>query len=274
MNDYVKKYGRVLDYLALLNNPRTSSKMCEELKTYQNIDGGFGHGLEIDIQADVAIQYIKNINPSKKLEEMIVGMIHYYETMFDYSNHQWHMVEKEIESYPHAIWCNYDARSSFGLLNPTPEILAFLYLHQGQVKTINLTDEIALMVSRIIELLPQSKSFHDVLSVLRFYRDIPYIQQDIVNVLREKTQEFIANQEGNYYLRAHQVALIVEGFVSKEQWLDDINMLKEQLQNDGFIECPWEWFQYPEEFEKVKPLWNAFLTRQAIEAIVQFEASE
>lgn len=279
MNEYVKTYGRKLDYYALLDDGEKSNLMLEELKTYQNIDGGFGHGLELDIQApisnipstDVAIKYIKKINSSSEVDLVIDGMIHYFESMFYKEEHRWYMVEKEVDQYPRAIWWNYEARSSFGLLNSTPEILGFLYLHQTKVKTIDLDREIALMVERISQLLPLSKGFHDVLSVLRFYRDIPYIRQDIFDVLYNKTQDFLINKEGDYHLRAHQVALIASEFVLEEQLKEDIDKLKVELKNNGYISCTWEWFQYHDEFKKVKPLWNAFLTREAIEVINKFE---
>ncbi len=279
MNKYVKLYGRKIDYYASLEDPKKSVLVFEELKKYQNIDGGFGHGLEIDIQApisnmpstDVAIKYINKLPPSNELELMIDGMIRYYEAMFNPEEHRWYMVEQEVDQYPRAIWWNYEGRTSFGVLNPTPEILGFLYLHKDKVKTINLENEISLMVERIKQQLSLSKGFHDVLSVLRFYRDVPYIRHDIYDVLYRKTQEFLKNQEGDYYLRAHQVALISSEFVLEDQLKKDIEKLKEELEKNGYIMCPWQWYQYEEDFKRVKPYWNAFLTTEAMEAINKYE---
>lgn len=279
MNTYIKTHGRKIDYYASLDDSEKSNLLLDELRTYQNLDGGFGHGLEIDIQApisnmpstDVATKYINKLPSSDQVELMIEGIIQYYETMFDKEEHRWYMVEQEVNQYPRAIWWNYEARTSFGVLNPTPEILGFLYLHQDKVKTIDLDNEISLMVNRINQLLTSSKGFHDVLSVLRFYRDIPHARHEIHDVLYEKTQEFLINQEDKYHLRAYQVAAIVPEFVSKEQLKEDIIKLKNELDDKGYIECTWNWFQYEDDFKKVKPYWNAFLTAEAIEAINKFE---
>ncbi len=130
------------------------------------------------------------------------------------------------------------------------------------------------MVTTINNQLSASKGFHDVLSVLRFYRDIPYVRKNIFEVLFKKTQSFLNDTEEDYHLRAHQVALISKEFVSEELLRKDINKLKEEIVQNGFIKCTWQWYQYPEVFEKVMPEWNGFLTSEALRAINQFDAEE
>lgn len=277
MNNYIKKHGRMLEHY--LMEETNAYKLYDELLKYQNEDGGFGHGLELDIQApisnipstDVAISYLSKLDPSPKKNAMIERIIQYYESTFDHEHHRWFMVEIEVDNYPRAIWWNYDARESFGLLNPTPEILGFLYRHQDKVTKINLEQEIMNMVNKINLDLPKSTGFHDVLSILRMYRDIPKIRTEIFDVLFDKTREFLTDNKSDYHLRAHQVAMISMDFVTNAQLRDDIDLLKDEIANKGYIECQWSWFQYNDEFAKIKPYWNAFLTREAIEAIDKFD---
>jgi hypothetical protein len=279
MNTYIEKHGRKLDYYALIDDSNKSELLLKELQTYQNEDGGFGHGLEIDIQApvsnmpstDVALKYIQLIEPSHELDLMISNIVSYYESMFYEKEHRWYMVEKEVDQFPRAIWWNYESRSSFGLLNPTPEILGFLYQHKEKLKKINIENEIESMVMTVNTQLSASKGFHDVLSVLRFYRDVPYIRENIYKVLFHKTQEFLNDTKEDYHLRAHQVALISKEFVSDDFLQKDIQKLKRELKQNGYIKCTWQWYQYPKVFEKVKPIWNAFLTSEALQAIGKFD---
>ncbi len=112
MNTYIEKHGRKLDYYALIDDSNKSELLLKELQTYQNEDGGFGHGLEIDIQApvsnmpstDVALKYIQLIESSHELDLMISNIVSYYETMFYENEHRWYMVEKEVDQFPRAIW--------------------------------------------------------------------------------------------------------------------------------------------------------------------------
>jgi len=278
MNAYIKKYGRTLDYYAHLLDLHQDIDLIDALRKFQNIDGGFGHGLELDIQAPIsnipstnlAISYLDSMKDSKEREEMIKAMVAYYQTMYYENDHRWHMVEKETDAYPHAIWWNYESRDAFTSLNPTPEILGFLYKNQSYLSSFDLEQDIELMVKRIKEQLPFSKSFHEVLSILRFYRDIPYIQEDIDEVLRLKITEFILEKEG-YRLRPHQVFLLNEQMIDQAVLREDIQALKKEIDEKGYIECTWQWFQHEETFEKIKPMWNAFLTRQAIQAKIKYE---
>ena len=279
MNKYVKKYGRRLDFLPLIDHPNKDQRILQELRTYQNLDGGFGHGLELDIQApisnipstNIAVQYLEHIKDCEDKHTMIEAMVTYYQAMFYENDKRWHMVEQDIDDYPRAIWWNYDARDSFSVLNPTPEILGFLYQHQEYVSTIDLDQEIERMVKRILDLLPKSKSFHDILSISYFYERVPYIRNEIHPLVELKVKEFLSQTEEDYHLRAHQVYLISPSMVKREQLIEDLEALDKELTKHGYIFCRWQWFQYPDTFEEIRPLWNAYLTRQAIEAIEKFE---
>lgn len=279
MNEYIKKHGRTLDLLLLQDRPDKDQRILEELMKYQNMDGGFGHGLELDLQTpisnipstNIACQYLERVGFSEEKKAMIAAILTYYQATFYEGDKRWHMVEKEIDKYPRAVWWNYENRDAFSVLNPTPEILGFLYQHQDQVTTINLEQEIERMVSRIHQYFPTSKSFHELLSILYFYQRIPYIRKDLEQILQSKIQEFLTQTEEDYHLRAHQVFLIAPSMVEQDLLTKDIEELKYELSSKGYIACSWQWFQYNETFEEIKALWNAYLTRQAIEAIQKFE---
>ena len=92
----------------------SSDDVLEELKKYQNEDGGFGHGLEPDfllplsspMATTIAFQILNSLDYID--EKMVKKSVNYLDRTFDKDRMGWWSVPPEVNDYPHAPWWNYD----------------------------------------------------------------------------------------------------------------------------------------------------------------------
>src|SRR5258708_28461150 len=133
--NYIKTNCRQLEqaYFDYLFKKSSAYHILEELKKFQNIDGGFGHGLEPDfllpdsspLATSLAFQFLDEI--SEPDETMIKNAIQYFENSFVNTRNGWFAASETINNYPHAPWWEWDKEKkqtsideSWG--NPTAEI--------------------------------------------------------------------------------------------------------------------------------------------------------
>ena len=103
-----------------------------ELATFQNEDGGFGRGLEPDLQlADssvlattVALQILRDIGVQSD-NELVQGAIRYLLATYDEGTKAWPIIPSNPDDAPHAPWWQYDHDLSKYLANPRAEIVGY-----------------------------------------------------------------------------------------------------------------------------------------------------
>lgn len=113
---FIIKNARPLD-LAVYEyffNQGSNQAVVNELAKYQNEDGGFGHGLELDywnpnsspIATNDAIITLFRINALETNSQMIAGIVAYLESLdsFDQSKKRWLFAIESNKDYPHAFW--------------------------------------------------------------------------------------------------------------------------------------------------------------------------
>lgn len=89
----IREYGRPLEKTIFDNHfsNGNSKKILDELKKFQNDDGGFGHGIESDFRlpysspmaTSVGVRHLSEIDDTKEAREMIKSAIDYFEASFD-----------------------------------------------------------------------------------------------------------------------------------------------------------------------------------------------
>ena len=99
--NFVKQYGRPLEVarFAYHFEGGPADVVGAQLSSYQNRDGGFGHGLEPDLRTknssalatSVAFQMIREI-PNHNLDEMIQAAVAYLIQSFDPQNSTWRII--------------------------------------------------------------------------------------------------------------------------------------------------------------------------------------
>ena len=102
-----------------------SEDVVEELKKYQNDDGGFGKALESDfrqpnsspIATSIGIRLLSEIEETKDIKDIIKSAIRYLEVTFNDKRNGWYAVTKEVNNYPHAPWWHYDEEKDMTIID-------------------------------------------------------------------------------------------------------------------------------------------------------------
>lgn len=257
-----------------------NAEIIHELRQFQNKDFGFGNGLEADIQLPqsniastcIAINILEDIRDLDLKIQLNQEIVSYLEYVYDEKEECFHMVPKEIEDYPHAIWWNYDTLDSFTWGNPNPEVIGFLYQNRQYIKNIDINHLINKTISYIKGPFKKEVSMHSILSVLRFYKrcdsDIKNLIKDELNIIVSNIVEYDKSKWGNYVLEPYKIAIIDNSFLATKQDVlhENLDIIYEKILQE--LPFPsWQWFQYEDVFEKVKKDWVGLLTYSHIKAL-------
>ncbi len=277
----IKEKGREIDYnlmLALFECRQLQT--AKELLKYQNIDGGFGHGLEPDIRlpessiaaTDMAVNILNEIDDESLKEDIIHRMIEYYENTYIDSKNGWELVSPNVDNYPHAVWWNYSGVGEFTYGNPNPEIIGFLFKYKKHLKKIQINSQIDKVVKYINEDFLTEVNMHNLLSCLKFYTYMnDEIKSKVSDVLQAAVDKELLNENWEEYsLEPYKVYLIEPEFLNKHKELLERNLeyCKEKLKK-GIIIPNWSWHQYDSVFEEIKYEWAGYLTYEVVKSILK-----
>lgn len=251
------------------------------LSNYQNDDGGFGHGLEADIQmpmssvatTNLAMNLLEDVrHPTKRV--MMERAVAYYESVYDRTTLSFPMVPDDVDRYPHAVWWNHDTLDAFTYGNPNPEVLGTLLVHRSLVSSIDLQALEAKVVAYIETEMSDHLSMHSLLSAARLYRRASRTLQDRLHptLLDFVGREIVAdpNHWSDYGLEPYQLARIAPALLSHHQALLTRNLehLAARLQQGPLVPA-WQWYQDEDVFDQIKEDWSVLLTYEATMALQQ-----
>ena len=108
---------RPIDYTKwmLLFENGSCDDFLSVLASYQNEDGGFGHGLEEDNmnphsipmqawRATVALRELEGLHKSEAIVQKLLG---YLARTSEFDGEKWSYVVASNNDFPHASWCTY-----------------------------------------------------------------------------------------------------------------------------------------------------------------------
>lgn len=288
-NEFLKKNlltkmwdeSRKLEYYLLLSFLEdTDQEIVNELKKYQNDDGGFGHGLEPDIRlpfsnvasTDIAIYALDFVKDFFVKEEMIQRIVNYYENCFDYDIKSWTIVPQTVDDFPRAVWWNFSNVNSFTYGNPNPEIIGFLYQNRRYLTKIDIVAQINKVIEYINNQFEKEADMHNIQSVLQFYKRM---DKDVKNVIKTVLQRVIdaeleksKDHWDEYAFEPYLVASIDKMLLSNhlDQLSSNFDNLLQKL-NNGLIEPKWQWYQFDDVFEEIKHEWSGLLTLKVVQAL-------
>jgi hypothetical protein len=111
----------------------TQVDVTTALTSFQNEDGGFGHGLEPDVQISassvlattVALQHMRHLDlpADHSLVRQAMG---YLQATYSPAHQSWPFVPPMVADAPHAPWWVYESDLSTYWHNPRPEIVGYL----------------------------------------------------------------------------------------------------------------------------------------------------
>lgn len=275
----------------------SADKVIHYLSTFQNDDGGFGHGLEPDfwlphssaISTWSAGQILMEIGADRK-EEIVKSMLFYLADTYDNQAGLWQTVHPKINDYPHAPWWHWkEGVQENWMYNPSAELAAFL-VHWSPEES---------ETSRIgWEVIEQAVK-HVMNSETMDSHEINNFQQ-LVKLM--KPYELALNTKFNYSFAdvSEKVMSLAEDCVEQDvsEWstgykplpLDfidgpghplcekfgdlveqNLQFYIDQLSEDGTWDISWNWGSYPESFAVARQQWKGILAVNRYKLLRAFE---
>ncbi len=287
---FISSKGRELEkarFNFLFNNG-SSMDVINELKKYQNADGGFGTGLEPDfilplsspMATTVAFQIIEEINGENADMLVSSGINYFLKTIID-ERKGWFAVPNEVNEYPHAPWWNYDLKEGMTVIdkswgNPSAEIIGYLLKHKELVDE-SFLDE---LVDYSINYLLQKEEFnseHEIYCFIIFYNTLPLKKRNIIEYkLTNAVKGLVCNNPDDWNKYTPQPVHFVKTEDSStfgiQQKDIDVNLdyIIESLNEEGGILPNWKWGQYDKSWEKAKDEWAGILTLNALKILYNY----
>ncbi|MFQ5419601.1 MAG: hypothetical protein ACE5EY_04485 [Anaerolineae bacterium] len=109
------------------------TEVVDVLSAFQNEDGGFGHGIEPDVQLDdssvlgttVALQIGRALDLART-HPLIQGAMAYLHNTYSATHQSWPFVPETVTQAAHAPWWQYDHDYTLYRHNPRPEVVGYL----------------------------------------------------------------------------------------------------------------------------------------------------
>ncbi|MCP5094441.1 MAG: hypothetical protein GY943_02685 [Chloroflexi bacterium] len=254
----------------------TEADVTTALAAFQNDDGGFGHGLEPDVQlADssvlattVALQHMRRLGLLADHPLVERGM-NYLHQIYSPEHQSWPFVPSTVDAAPHAPWWVYEPDFKANWHNPRPEIVGYL-LDWGdkQLAAALLTAVLTLAATQ------DEIEMHALFCYQRLLqtRALPQDARDHLLPLVEKwaVQHVETNPEkwGGYGLRPLAVAPTPDSPLAA-RFADAIDQelayIIQTQQDDGAWWPTWSWGDsYSDVWPRAKEMWKGQLTLQTL----------
>ena len=249
------------------------------LAEFQNSDGGFGHGLEPDLQTPVssvlattiALQIIRELAAPAD-HPLVHGAMSYIAGSYDADQQGWPFVPPASEDSPHAPWWN-----GVGLTtdlsrfhaNPRAEVVGYLYDFPGYVDKES-RDLLATAVLNHLDTLLPKVEMHDFFCYWRLVstQDLPeQIRGPLLQKLRRAADTIVARDPEawqGYGIQPISIAPLPTS-VFADQFADalpaNLDMIIAQQEHSGGWGPPWSWEDaFPDVWPDVKQILTGMLT--------------
>lgn len=278
---FIRDRGRPLEQrlLDLHFGSGSSNSVIDSLKDYQNSDGGFGKGLEPDIQmagssvrtTTVGLQVLREIDAPTD-HAVVRSAIRYLLDTFDATSQVWQIVPAEVDDAPHAPWWGYAGRKEAFRefhLNPTAEVLGCLYAFLDDVQA-DLVAQLTAVVLERVEASPDAMEMHDLQCCIRL-TDTTALPVEAKSRLLKKLSavaevEVTRNPKnwGNYTLTPISVVFGPKSCLAAQFEADiaaNLDYEIDQQGEDGTWSPPWSWGDlYAEAWPDARLAWQSHLT--------------
>lgn len=276
----VYKYGRPLEMslFAYFFEEGSIDHVIEELKTFQNEDGGFGHGLEPDytnpnsspIQTWTAITHLRKLKLSSD-HFMIKSILGYLESSYQKDVKRWPNTIPSNDQYPHAPWWTYRIDDSF---NPSISLASFIMLH-ADPKDLVYTYAKEVMYEALIYLrlkkehieVHELRCFVDMANDLMILGDTPILTDALHTKLLTHMMSSISPDMSSWFTTyANKPSSLIKDYPSfgahelKNQLLSEMELALMARDEEGAWNVTWDWQNtYREAFEVSKRTWRAII---------------
>lgn len=257
-------------------------KVIEELKKYQNPDGGFGKGLEPDfllpdsspLATTLAFQMLEEIpNPE---EAIVRHAVLYFENSFVNDRYGWFAVSQEVNNYPHANWWHWEngqtpIDANWG--NPTAEIIGYLWKYRNYLTRLKIDDLVEHAINYWTSK-TEFKSEHEVYCFIRLHDQLPAeMGQRLESQLAVATKQLAQLDPklwGQYTPQPVHFANRPDSFLFEAVQPgieNNLDYLLKTMTANAIWEPNWTWGQYETDWPKSKTQWEGRLTIQNLKIL-------
>ena len=257
-----------------------------ELASFQNEDGGFGHGLEPDLQlADssilattVALQQLRDLGVAG-YHPLVQGAMRYIVDTYDSTAQAWPIIPPQVDEAPHAPWWQYDPDLSKYLANPRAEIAGYLFDYAELVPA-ELREDLLKAVLNYLEGNIGQMRMHELLCYVRL-AETESLQLETRDSLLTGLQPIVADLVATdptswqaYGLKPLWVASAPSSpfaDILQKAIDDNLDFEVEQQGQDGSWAPNWSWGDaYPVAWLHARRAWQGILTVKVTRALSDY----
>lgn len=290
--EFVGTHARPLEqalFATFVYNASTAWAL-EELAAFQNSDGGFGHGLEPDLQfpgssvlaTTVALQHLRELGADKD-HPLVLGAMRYLMDTYDHDAQAWPFVPPAIVDAPRAPWWQHESDLTKYLVNPRVEVVGYLFDYPALVPE-QMRESLLVAVMAHLENQPRRTEMHELLCYRRLV-ETTNLPEEARETLLKRLRPVIADavetdpdEWRGYVLKPLQMAPTpTSPFAGQFQESIDLNLDFEisQQQDDGSWAPAWSWGDaYPDAWPHAKRAWQGVLTVGSVKSLVAFDRVE
>lgn len=256
-------------------------EVLEELRFYQNQDGGFGHGLEEDclnpesspMQTWAATEILYELGNVGCENPIVKGILKYLEDCPYYIDSKWIGTIPSNNDHPHAPWWNYSEETVKAWnWNPTACLTGFVLCYADKDRKVyKMAEQSASEAYQWFMAQEKMESMHETLCFMRLYEycvkakaetlfDMERFKEQLkkqVSLLIERNTSLWKTE---YVCRPSFFISSRDSFLYKDN--SDIvdketEYLTEAVNSEGVWSPTWQWSEYPEEWAVCKRWWQA-----------------
>lgn len=291
---YIMEKGRALEQHLFINYfiEPCELDIINDLKKYQNTDGGFGNGLESDftlpysspMATSIGLRYLSRYDNQEEAIIMIKKAIAYLENVYIPERKGWFAVPREVNDFPHALWWNYDEEKEMTIIdtywgNPSAELIGYLYKYREYVTNLDVDYLLEYAIDNINSR-EVFESQHEIYCYMDLYHNLPEELADRLENTLEKAIRQLANTHVEEWKDYVPKPLDFIDNPNKTYGIDEeyintnLDYYIDNIIKDNMIVPNWAWNDYEEQWEAAKVEWTALITFNALYILDKFNRIE
>lgn len=292
INRYMDTDARPLER-ALFNyyfNNSSEDNILDELKKFQNSDGGFGQGIEPDFKliqsspmaTSIGLRHLSKIDGSDRAKGMIGMAIKYLELTFDRDRNGWYSVPSDVNNHPHAPWWEFKSDINMTVIdyswgNPSAELTGYIYKYKEYLDILDAYSLIDYATNNFNKR-TEFSSEHEIYCYIRMYNlldeeianrivdNIELAVSQLVNLNQDEWTNYVPTPLKFIEMNSNNNFGIENRFINQ-----NLDYLIDKLEDNGKILPPWQWDDYLKEWEVSKIEWIGILTLEALLTLLKFK---
>ncbi len=281
--EFVKKNARSLDQEMYRYHFENGSKedVLVELAAYQNLDGGFGHGIEPDFRSkksspmatSVGLQYYIDADGSPE-SDMVRGAIEYLVSTYDKSDDYWPSTYASVNEEPHAPWWHVEkieAPSDENWANPSAEIAGYLNKYSKYVPS----DLLSQVNQRVRTIITSQEQITGLLyNVMCWNRVYDFFPEPLNSEIRKRIQTTFNEIASTLFEKLGEIQIVWLATNTDSLVLSHpevvYRLLKLEIEkqaDDGGWWPTWKWGQYEDFWPIAEKEWAGKMTYKTLKSL-------